>query len=270
MAEGIADADLAEKGEAPPERTDALQQDALAHGGSLRPDEFGRLLRQRRTAGKPGDKEASGHGNKQTGSEHPATEMKDQILILIHDVIGKPDDIRQTDGSGEEAQQAAQQGGEPGIEQILGHDDRRGIAHGFEGADLGALLIYHAGHGGDTDQGGHKHKEHRKHHRDAVHDGAVVLKGNIAWIGRAVECKKLRLQRIFQFRLSVGQLLLCILQFLPCLSELAVSLVLAVVILHPASGQLLFRVLQLLSAGLERGAGEIQFHLLGGELDSFV
>ena len=187
--------------------------------------------------------------------------MKDQILILIHDVIGKPDDIRQTDGSGEEAQQAAQQGGEPGIEQILGHDDRRGIAHGFEGADLGTLLVYHAGHGGDTDQGGHKYKEHRKHHRDAVHDGTVVLEGHIAWIGRAVQCKKLRLQRIFQLRLSVGQLLLRILQFLPCLSELAVSLVLAVVILHPASGQLLFRVLQLLPAGLESGTGHIQFHL---------
>ena len=190
--------------------------------------------------------------------------MEEQILILVHDVVGVPDDVRQTRGPDEEAQQAAEQRGEPGVEQVLGHDDRRGIAHGLEGADLGALLVHHPRHGGDADQCRHQHKEHREHHRHAVDNGAVVFKGHIAGIGRAVQGKELRPDRVLQLRFSLGQLLFRVLQLLPGFSELAVGLFLPLLVLISPRRQLLLRLFQLPAAVLEGGAGHVQLHLSCG------
>ena len=191
--------------------------------------------------------------------------MKEQVLILVHDVVGVPDKIRKPRGPQEEAQQAAEQGREPGVEQVLGHDDGRRIAHGLERADLGALLVHHARHGGDADQRRHQHEEHREHHRDAVDDGAVVLKGHIAGIGRAVKGEELRPDRIFQLRLALGEFLLRVFQLLPGIRELALGLFLPLLVLIAAVGQLLLRLFHPGAAGLQGRAGHVQLHLFRQE-----
>ena len=57
----------------------------------------------------------------------------------------------------------AQEAGPESVADVLFGDGPPGEAQSLERADLGALVLHHAGHGGQAGQGRHQEEDHREH-----------------------------------------------------------------------------------------------------------
>ena len=74
-------------------------------------------------------------------------------------------------------------GDEIGIRRQVDGDWYFTVGVPFVSTDLGALLLHHAVHGGDTDQRRDQKEEDGKNVGDSIDDGGVVIKAGIADIG---------------------------------------------------------------------------------------
>lgn len=165
----VADRDLDQKGEAVPQNRDALQQDALAALGGLGAHQLGGDAEQLVPAGEVGGAHRAEHRGQQRDQPQAVVKHENNVPHRVHDGVGAPDDKREQQRPAEESNQAADAGGAARIEQILAHDGALAVAQRLEHADLGALLLDHAVHGGHADQRRHQEEEDWEDVGDGVH-----------------------------------------------------------------------------------------------------
>ena len=168
-----------------------------------------------------------------------------------HQLIGLPQHRREHNASDNDTGAAAENRTASGVFQVFGDDGNIAVAQGFQCAHLGALLIHHAGHGGDAHQRRHQQEEGRKHPGNARHNIRVAVQGVIADVGGSVQNIYLRFGNISNGLLCVLQFLGGFFQLLLCFTEFFVRLLPGFFQCCPAVGQLLLAFLQFLFACLQ-------------------
>ena len=156
-------------------------------------------------AGEEGRARRAQQGSAQRHEEQGQAEGVGHAGDVVEHLIGRPDDQREQCAAAEVAQQAACQRRAARVEQVLGQDRTAAVAQRPERADLGALVVDHAGHGGGAHQRGDEEEEHREHGGQPLHDLGVALKAGIAGVGGAVEDVQLRRFQVGQLLTGVGQ-----------------------------------------------------------------
>ena len=245
MAEGVSQRHLAQERKPLPQRLYPLQQDALAGPGRFGPDQLRRPLAQLLAAGQHRHQYGAEQRHRHTGGAHAQAEIGLQGGVAVNDIVGIPDDKGDHRHAQHKAQNAAHQGRTAGIPQVFSHNHPAGKAHGLQGADLGALVVDHAGHGGHTDQRRDEHEEHREGPRHGGDNAGVVFKGHIAGIGLPVQGEYLQLQLLIGVDDGLCQLRFPVLQLFFAVGQLPLGLSLALFILFPALVHLALGLFQL-------------------------
>ncbi len=286
VAEEIAGRHLGGEVHTSPQGLDTLQQNPFARLGRLGPHELGRGAGQFAGAGKIGGEAGTQQGG-QGGNEGVfPVEAGDDGGHVIHDAVGPPDHLGEDLEAHGQAQGAARHRGQHGVEHVFARDGQLAVTQGLEGADLSPLLLHHAGHGGQTDQGRHQEEENREHLGDVVDALSIRDKAGESGQGAAVEDIPLALVQFGKGLLGVGDLSVGVGDFLVRLGFLLVVLLLAVsqlllgllqlgpavLQLDSAVGQLLFRFVQGLLAGapLSGELGLPRLDLFAGLLKLFA
>ena len=142
-----------------------------------------------------------------------------------------PEDLGKDVGASHKANGAPQQRSAAGVKEVLEQDGPPAIAHGHQYAQLGALLLHHAGHGGDAHQRRQQEEEQREHTGNSRHNVGVALEAYIAHVGVPAQHIGVRLFQILQllpgivqFPLMVGQFPFAVLQLLPGALQLGTCL----------------------------------------------
>ena len=160
VSQDVADGDLVQEGHPAPDKPDPLQQDALARLGGLGAHQTGRKQLQLRVTGEPGGPHGAnkrcGQGNRR---HHGVKVVAQTAAELVEHGVALPDALWEDPCPQHKAEDGAQQGRRPGVGDIFPGDGPVGVAQGLEGADLSALLIHHARHGRDTNQGSHQEEK---------------------------------------------------------------------------------------------------------------
>ena len=245
MAEGVSQRHLAQERKPLPQRLYPLQQDALAGLGRFGPDQLRRPLAQLLAAGQHRHQYGAEQRHRHAGGAHAQAEIELQGGVAVNNIVGIPDDKGDHRHAQHKAQNAAHQGRTAGIPQVFSHNHPAGKAHGLQGADLGALVVDHAGHGGHTDQRRDEHEEHREGPRHGGDDAGVVFKGHIAGIGLPVQGEYFQLQLLIGVDDGLGQLRFRVLQLFFAVGKLPLGLSLALFILFPALVHLALGLFQL-------------------------
>ena len=189
IAEHVAQRNLLEKGELIPEKREPLQKNFPSDLGSTGTKKLGRSTLQLIPAGEPGAAKDSCHGGKERRSGKNRTEQILQRSKAVHRGIGAPEYLREAKGSEKKSGGPAGQGCASCIQEIFPDDGSVSEAGCLENADLRALLLNHACHGGHADQHGNQDKEQRKNIGDPAENRGVVLEGDIA--GVFLSCQKI-------------------------------------------------------------------------------
>ena len=268
---------LGQKAQPLPQEGDALQQHPLALLGGLGPDQFRRHLPQEATAHQIGGPQSAqqigGYGD---GRQLPIQHKFNGDPEAVHDVIGVPEDLGKDVGASHKADGAPQQRSAAGVKEVLEQDGPPAIAHGHQYAQLGALFLHHAGHGGDAHQRRQQEEEQREHTGNSRHNVGVALEAYIAHVGVPAQHIGVRLFQILQllpgivqFPLMVGQFPFAVLQLLPGALQLGTCLLQLGLGCRQLPGrllQLLLRLCQLPLRGIQRRTRRIQLGLALGQL----
>ena len=146
VAQQVAAGDLPAKGQPPPQRGDALQQDALAGLGGAGQHQGGGILLQGGAAGQRCDADRQHDKGAACKKCLPQPPRCGDGRHVVHHRICGPDDGRERLEPDRQPEHRARCRRRKGVEQILLHDGCVRIAERLQGADLQALLLDHAGH----------------------------------------------------------------------------------------------------------------------------
>ena len=234
IAEDVAGRDLLQEAHPPPQDRHPLQEDALAGLGCLGPHQNGGHLAHLAVGG--GQRRAHGAEKRHRQGHQPQHRVKDvgDLAEAVNDLIGVPDDQGEEPRPQTEAQQAAADGGQAGVEDVPAHDLLVAVAQGLEGAVLGALLFHHPRHGGGADQRRHQEEEDREDGGQPLDDGSVAVEVGVAGVGGAGQCVVRRVAEIVQLRLAVLELHQSVVQLLFGVGQLLLRLQLALLIFFQA------------------------------------
>ena len=244
VAKDVADGELVHERQPPPQRADALEQNALASLGRGGAQKLRRGEAQFAAHGEPRGPHRAEQRRSQRQRAHAPIKHQFDLGKAIHDTVRHPDDLGEDCGAKEETDDAADGGGAAGIEDEFAHDGARSVAHGLEYADLRALLIDHARHRGHAHQRRHHEEEQREDHGDALDDLRIALEAGVADVGGAVQHIDVRLVDLGDLFPRVGDLAAGVGQFALGLHKFAVGLFAAILVFRDAVGKLHFGVLQ--------------------------
>ena len=203
VPENIPEGHFFQKSQPFPDKGHVLQEHPLPGFRGLGPHQRRRHLGQLHAAGKPGGADGAEQRSRQGyGRQLPVEHIIDRIRI-VHDAIAEPYDLRECPCPQKEAGHTAGQRSQAGIHQIFGHDSALTVAQGFQHANLGPLLLHHPVHGGDAHQRRHQEEEHGEDVGNALHDGGIVLKADIADIGVPIQHIGIRLGQLRKLLLGV-------------------------------------------------------------------
>ena len=186
VAEDVPCRHLVEEREAPPERRDALEQDATARLGRLGAHEHGRLLgklataSQRRRAHDAHGKEP--HGHKRVGDIETQVERRQRI----HGREDREQDERQHHEAQDVAGDAAREARRGGVDDVLGENPAAAVTERLVQADEPALLLDHARHRGQADKDGDHKEDNGQGGTDGLDGAGVGLHGRVACQALAV------------------------------------------------------------------------------------
>ena len=249
IAGQVAQGSLAGKVQPAPEEGDPLQKDPAAALWRLGPHQLCGLGPELAQAGKEGGAAgAQGGGPQSQKGLVPVDGGKDIEHARIHDPVGLNDQPGQEPFPEGRADDPSRQGGQHGVEKISARYGPVGIAQGLEGADLDPLLVHHAGHGRQADQGGHQEKDDREDMAQRGHAVRVLIIAHNAFRKVPVQDVPFRHLQLFQLLFPVGDLYLGILDLFYGVGIGLVILRLGVLQLLPGILQFLFSVGELLLA----------------------
>ena len=127
------------------------------------------------------------------------------------------------------------------VEEIFAHDGGAGVAERLQDAKLPALLLHHAGHGGDADERGDQEEEEREDLCHVLDDHGIAVQAGIAHVGPAAEGEDrglFQLAQLFpaiiQLRAGILQLPLCVCEFFIGFCALFRKLLQAFIVRGPA------------------------------------
>ena len=192
-----------------------LKQDAASAVGRFRSDKLRGLPGKLPPAGEPRDKYYADHRDAETTEPHSRAEIESELRVAVNYLVRYPDDIRYRGHAQREAEHTADKRRAARIPQVFAYYRAGRIAHRLERAYLGALFVYHAGHGRGADQRRDERKEHRERVPDRAYDCYVVFKGRTAGILVAREDIQVELQLLIRVGLRLIQLRLCVDELLP-------------------------------------------------------
>ena len=263
VAEQVAGCGLLGEAHVLPQRGDVLQKDALACHRGPGQQQSCSLFLQAGTAGVPCSKTDDGRADGYAGCRHAGVKVQRKGGHAEDHLVSIPDDEREHHKTDDHAHDAAQHAGAEGIEQILACDLCVGVTQSFQGAQLQAVLVHHAGHSSSGHQRRHQEEEHREHPCNGIHAVGILLKGDKAHGGAAV-------QHIPLAALDLAHLLLGIVQLGKAVGQLLFGIGLPALVLRAGIGQLLHAVVVLLPAFVQPGACRIKLGVgcgrAGGEL----
>ena len=246
-----------------PQRGDVLQKDALARHRCPGQQQGCGLFLQAGAAGAPCGKTDDGRTDGHTGCRHAGVKVQREGGHAEDHLVGVPDDEREHHKADDHAHDAAQHAGAEGIEQVLACDLCVGVAQCFQGAQLQTVLVHHAGHGSSGHQCRHQEEEHREHPCNGIHAVGILLKGDKAHCGAAV-------QHIPLAALDLAHLLLSVVQLGKAIGQLLFGFGLPALVLRAGIGQLLHAVPVFLPALVQPGARRIELGVgcgrAGGQL----
>ena len=128
IPEQVAGSGLLGEGHPLPQRGDALHQDAFARHRSPGQQQSCGLFGQTGTAGVPCGKADDGGADAHAGSCHARVEVQGEGGQGEHQLIGVPDNDGKYHKAHHHADDAAQNGGKQGVEQVLARDAEVGVA----------------------------------------------------------------------------------------------------------------------------------------------
>ena len=187
-------------------------------------------------------------------------------LNVQHDTVGFPDDHGDDSIARADAQSAAKHRAAAGINQIFTHDLRVGIAQGFQGADLGALLVDHPGHGGDAHQGSDQQEEHGNDPGNACHDIRAAVQIVITYVAGSVQNDQVRFVQGIDLLPGIRQFFFRILQLRFCIRKLLGYLDLGFLVILPALSKFFLAFVQEAPADLQLVVSIVQINLTGIKL----
>ena len=216
VAEDVPAGDLPGERHPPPQRSDVFEQDTLAGLRRTRQHQPGGGLAQAGHHGEPGAQQ--GHADAETAGEQCGARLDGQRQRRrghrVDDGVRPHDDIRQDLAQRGDADDGSGDARRGRVGQILAGDGAGAVAERLVGADLDALVLHHAGHGGQGHECGHQEEHGREHVGDAVHAFAVrLIAGRALALGAVEHIEFGRLHgvdfglRVRQLRLGIGELL---------------------------------------------------------------
>ena len=214
VAEDVPAGDLPGERHPPPQRSDVFEQDAFAGLRRPRQHQSGGGLAQAGHHGEPGAQQ--GHADAETSGEQCGARLDGQRQRRrghrVDDGVRPHDDIRQDLAEHGDADDGSGDARRGRVGQVLAGDGGGAVAERLVGADLDALVLHHAGHGGQGHERGHQEEHGREHVGDAVHAFAVALIAGRALALGAVEHVEFgwfhRVElglRVRQLRFGVGE-----------------------------------------------------------------
>ena len=156
IAEQVAHSHLPGKGQMAPDGLDALQKYPPARFGGFGPHQVGGSGHQGGLAGPQGRPSGTQHRRRHRHDAQHRLALEVQARDIVHNAEGIGNDLGDQSISQNQADNAAQQAGRKGVAQIFHGNGQPGEAHSLQRADLGALVLHHAGHGGQAGQSRHQ------------------------------------------------------------------------------------------------------------------
>ena len=182
VTQHIADGYLMKEAQPPPQGGNVLQEHPLSCLGGLGADQFCRRFGQFHPAGEIGCTHGAKERRRKGNQGQCGIKDESQGSKAIDNAVDLPDNPGQPVRTGSITRHTADQCGRSRIEEVLGHDLAVTVSKGFQNADLGALFIHHAGHGGHTHQSRHQEEEHRKHYGNSRHNRGIIIEANITGV----------------------------------------------------------------------------------------
>ena len=256
VTEEVAEGNLPGKGEAAPHGDDALEQDALARLGRARQHEGGRHLTQARDDRAPGSQQRDAHT--QAARSQRDAQIDGQRERVERDRVD--DGVRAHDDEGQHLREDHDAHGGPHharyarVGEVLCRNGARAVSQGLVGTNEHAVVLDHAGHGGQRDQRCHQKEDEREHVGNGVDAARVGMIGGCTLALGAVE-------RVDVGKLDLVDLALGVLQLLQRVGKALVRLGLALFVLAQAVGILRAPVLELGACVFELGSGVVELLL---------
>ena len=246
------------KGDPFPYKRDPFQKNLASDLGSLGAHQVGWGVHQGRQAGPQGSPGGAQHCRRHRRHAQSRLRLQLQAGDVIHDAEGVGDHHGDEGAAHDQAQKTAAETGEKGVAQIFFGDGQPGKAQGLQCADLGALLLHHAGHGGETGQGRHQEEDDREDTGQVAHPVRVLGVAHKAAVGAAAQHIPLTFVDFVHLSPGVVQLGLGVCDFLVCLG-------LALLVVRLAAGVVCLALLELRQGACQlRAALFFGFVQLGG------
>ena len=183
-----------------------LQKDALARLRGFRLHQPRRRGAQCAAACRGGRRDGAHQCRTGGKQRYGGVEGGDERRHGVENTVGGENDGGENLEPDEQPQNAAAHGGKPRIQKIVRSDHAAGIAEGKQRADLCALLLHKARHGGERHKRRHQEEKHGEHLGDSLHLFRVAVEADIADIGVAVEDIPGALGDVVDLFLRVGEL----------------------------------------------------------------
>ena len=159
-----------------PQNGDTLHQHSFSFFWSRRPHQGGRRLGQGLVAGEYGG--AYSTHNSRHGSGHGVLPLimdpHGSLYVMIHDPVSLNNYIGKQFFSYENTGSASSYSGQESIIQILRGNGVFSISKRFQRSYLRPLLIYHSGHGSQTDKCCHQEKDYREYLADTLDPVCII------------------------------------------------------------------------------------------------
>ena len=182
-----------------------------------------------------------------------------------------PGEQRQTNG---QPQHRTNHTGEEPIAHILYGYAPPGKSHGFQPTDGSALLLHHAGHGGQAHQSCHQEEDQREYRRQVGNPVGIHAVADIPGVGVAVQDVPFSILQQREVPLGLLHFLAAILQLVLCLlPALGVAFIAFLIGLFPvlpllqAGFVVLPPLIQFLSGGLQLALAALQLAHTGAVFD---
>ena len=152
IAEEVARGNLPREGQSTPNRTNALQQNALASLGRTREHERRGLLAQGGRHGKPSGQHGDANAETCRGQGNGHIDRHGPTGNGVNDGVGFHDEPRQKRGERQDTHNRSHTARDRRIAQILTRNACVGIAQRFIGTNEHTVLVHHARHGGERNK----------------------------------------------------------------------------------------------------------------------
>ena len=159
IAEDIPDRHLPDEVQAIPDRAQALEGDALPRPRSLGPHELRRAREELLESRRQGAGRRAGEGRGDGAYREGRHEGRGEGAYVVHEAIHGIDELGQEGKADEGAGHSSREGGARRVEEIEADDGGASIAQGLEGAYLGPLFLYEAGHAREAHEGRHEEED---------------------------------------------------------------------------------------------------------------